>query len=117
MTQMMRMIWRKMMRTKPKIIFTESELLNRGFVREVDGGFPHLIYIKSDLNTDRNFLITNDKSKPEEDEYYVDYGYFSRFAKKQNSLTDLDEGLVDDFIKNLDVMFGIETWFEKLITR
>lgn len=105
------------MRTKQKNIFTKQQLLERNFVEVEDGGEKYLLYTRSDLNTDRNFLITNDKSKPEDDEYYVDYGYFSRFAKKQNSLTDLDEGLVDDFIKNLDVMFGIETWFEKLITR
>lgn len=102
---------------KPRNIFTKSQLLNKGFVEVIDGGEQYLMYTRSELPTERNFLITNDKSKPEEDEWRIDYGYQSKFAKRENNLTDLDEGLVNDFIKNLDVLFGMETWFEKLISR
>jgi len=98
--------------------FTEEMLTNLHFQKVQDGGETYFIYERPLLNTEKNYLITNDYSSPENDSWFVDYGYTSKYGEKVNCLANLTENLVVDFIKGLNIGdMDLEEWFEKLITR
>lgn len=103
------------MQNRKKIKFTAQELSAKGFFPTTEGGETYYTYTNRYFPYLVNYLITSDRS--EEGEYIVDYGYVSRFGKRQRSLTKLDEGLIDLFIRDIGLGIQAEEWFEQLISR
>ena len=89
--------------------FTAKELLRKGFNWETDNEVKYLQY-KPKAIKDGKFLVTNDYSVPDEDSWFVDYGL-------HNPIANLDETLVDDFIKAMDGKLKLDDWFEALVCR
>lgn len=89
--------------------FTSDELIRKGFTWDNDNGDMFLEY-KCRPDNNGKFLITNDDSIHEENRWFVDYGVY-------DPSTNLDEGLIDDFIKVMDGDFKMEVWFKSLTSR
>lgn len=89
--------------------FTAKELLRKGFNWELDNDVKYLQFKPKSIKNGK-FLVTNDYSVPEEDSWFVDYGLHS-------PITNLDETLVDDFIKVMDGKLKLDDWFEALVCR
>lgn len=88
--------------------FTQQDLLRKGF--KWDGNKDEEKYLVYKASGCSKFLVTNDYSEPSQDSWFVDYGL-------HNPIANLDETLVDDFIKTMNDSFDIESWFEKVISR
>lgn len=103
------------MQNRKKIKFTAEELTAKGFFPTTEGGEIYYTYTNRYFPYTVNYLITSDVC--EDDKYTVDYGYVSRFGKRQRSLTKLDEGLIDLFVRDMGLGIQAEQWFEQLISR